>query len=370
MTATVQYTSPDGDRFQLTLKAAQLVPSLGNAGLPPPYGILPTHRIEDPQRFGLLPVEKHRLRRRYPNVWFQYHALIVPEEWMVKGGKRGDQLGLALYADYNGSTLAASITSENGRNGMAPFDWEGEPNSPTDPVAQMTLEWRDVKLDGTVYNWQNHLLHGTTPSLDWRDGVPTDLRTMYDPYKGTVRQSILVPKFNVGMGLAEQTLNAEDVTDFYSVVVWFRRHSPAIQQFVSRYIDRGSSWDRTRSYGGGYESFGPATLGGGPQLESLGGGYKGVVGAGGPVRYRGGGTSTRGMSEALRGGPSEELEAELKMSSGGSIRQAFPYDGFGPGFWQAEPTVALVFVPITATQAKNLDLGVTIPRHRRDFFNP
>lgn len=344
----VYFRGRGGVTFTMAVRAARLVDARGTSRLPPPYGTLETRQITRPNAFGL--AAKHPLQDRYSSMELQYQALVVPEDWMVE---RAGRRGLALYVDYNGSGLCASITSENGRNGLAPFDWEGEPGSPTDPTAKPHMEWREVPHGDQVHCWQNYLRHGTTPGLDWRDGVPSDLATMYDSSLGTVVQSVLVPTFYQGMGTAEQTMATGDVTDFYSIVVFFPRDTPEVKRVVEQFTRRSAYESPYFPYSGSYGVKG---------LEALGGGA---------VRTRGGVVRHPQLQQSA--GPEESYggdeapEAELKMSAGGKIRQSFPYDPFGPSFWEPQPQLGVVFIPITAATAQRLFPEVGAVRGRQTF---
>lgn len=313
-----------GAEWKCRLRAANLVPNDGgDSRLPAPIGDIRFHTIANPAQYGI--PAQHPLQKRFPNLEVQNLFMVIENRFLVE---RERIQGVALYADYNQSEgLSASITSENGRNPLAPWDWEGKPGSPTDPAAQPYLEWRRVE----DHVWQSHMIHGwkgwneEEERLDWRDGIPESLMTMYDRKKGRVGQSIMVPHEIVGISAAEQTLQQPDVKKSYNILLFFPNPESA----------RGI---QTISYG-------------------YGGGYRGM----GAMKGLG---ATRG-SDSFRG-VFEEPEVDYKMAVGGWINQHVIKDPFGPHFWNPNPEALIVCWPIKEERARQI-LGSNLQGQRKTF---
>lgn len=335
----LSYQSTRGHGYQVRIYAARLVAETGLAGLPSPFGEVDLETLhDDPQRYGFPKV--HPLQELYPSLVVQYYLMVLYEHMKVE---RNRVKGVSLYADYTGSGVSAEITSEMGRNAVAPWSWEGEPGSPTDPTATGTLEWRRVSEDNFTGVWQNHMVHGVPPTnLDWRDGVPTSLRYMHDPHRGEVLQSILVPKKIPGLGNAEQTIPADALRDTYSILLWFPKSE--YNSLVRRAV--GHDYDHFRD-GGVLESYkGPMTFGGGVMKgDSMRGGYE---------------------PESLSVERSATPKAEFKMSSGGRIRQHIIPNPFGPYVWEDKPEVLFVCIPVGEEQADRLTRA-NMPKGRKTF---
>lgn len=304
--------------WQATIRAARLVPQTGTAGLPPPFGTISFLPISSPTRFGIGP---HPLEREIPGLQVKNLWLVYNPEWMVE---RDGVCGLAFYFDFNGSGLSASKISLQGRNAVAPWPWEGEPGSPTDPAALSELEWR--RVGGHI--WQDHLVHGFAGpnsryrGLDWLDGTPARLEDMHDPNTGEVIQSVFVPRDIPGLGVAEQTMRAADVNNTVTILVHFPRPEFAGMELVSHYPYREGV---TR--GGGMRSLG---LDGPGNYEDPDAAY--------PI-------------SAARSSAANMVSA--KVAGGGMIHQSIIPDPFGHWFWN-RPEVMFVLWPIDVNTATRL----------------
>jgi hypothetical protein len=342
----LRYTSEKDLTWKCNLLAARLVPLDSNSPLPRPIGDIEFHQV-DGARYGL----RHPLEGR-PGIKVQHHLMVLNDDYFVE---RNGVRGVALYADYNGSDICASVTSEGGRNALAPFDWDSEvarQNPLKDPAAQPKLEWREiVEPDGGVYTWQSAALHGWSgytglhAGKDWRDGVPEKLSTMYDPNLGTVLQSIFVPMETRGLGLSEQTLQEEDVRGTYTVALFFPQCSAESAKKLAKFrsLVDPSAYRPEPVYRGG------ATRGGG--LESS---FRGAV----PKSFGGG---EQVVLESCR-----SVEPEFKMAAGGRIRQHIIENQFGPGFWVRKPEVLLVCWPVSQETAQRL-MTPNLGGRRRNF---
>ncbi len=313
-----------GSSYMATIRAARLVSETGSSGLPAPFGEVEFKLLDDPIRFGL--PARHPVHELYPHLTIQYYLMVVTQNIMVE---RAGVRGVSLYADYRGSDVCAEVTSEMGRNGVAPWNWNGDPGTPTDAAATPFLEWRRVAEDGTMFTWQNHMIHGVEPrGLDWRDGVPVNLRYMHDPNRGEVLQSILVPAGIPGLGNAEQTIDPAALTKFYTIMLWFPR--PEYMHLVQR----APGSDRR---GVGYQAYGGG-------LESL---------------------TAKDMNErgATRSAPPQ---AEFKLASGGRIKQHVIPNPFSSRMMADAPEVMFVGIPVGEQQADRL-LRPNMPTGRKTF---
>lgn len=314
--------------YRASVLAARLVPEIGSAGLPAPFGEIAIEELHDPDRYGLPKV--HPLQQMYPNLCVRYFVMVVTESIKVQ---RGGVRGVSLYVDYRNSGVCAEVTSEMGRNGIAPWGWAGEPGTPTDPAAMPYLEWRRVEEDGNFYIWQNHMVHGIPfGGPDWRDGVPVNLRYMYDQNRGEVLQSILVPVDIPGLGNAEQTIDPSALRSTYSILLWFPK--PEYLQFVRRAISK-EPYRRDED-----EEVGVRT-----------------------ARSYGASKGREAMEAILR---QESIQAEFKMASGGRIKQGVNPDLFGHHVWSDQPEVLMVCIPVGEQQVNRL-LRPSMPSGRRVF---
>jgi len=258
--------------------------------------------------------------------------MIIEEQFKVE---RNGVRGVALYADFNGSDLCTSIIGANGRNIIAPWNWEGEANSPTDPAATPDMEWRQVLEGDQTFTWQNSLIHGWAgwdgkdKRLDWLDGTPENLATMYERGKGRVGQSIMVPHEIPGVGVAEQTMEAADVTQTFSILLRFPVPEAAKQAEKLARI-----WQEPSPYR--------------PQMRDGGGGlYLSTKSANHEIFGARSGKATLGYD-------SGNLDADYKMATGGWIRQHVITNPFSHGFWNPNPEVLIVCWPISKRRAREI----------------
>lgn len=364
----LNYTSQSGLMWQMRLLAARLVPNVGSSPLPPPIGEITFHSIADPERYGL---PAHPLKQQYPGLTVLNYFMVIEDRFFVE---RDRVRGVALYANYNGSDLSLSITSENGRNPLSPWDWEGKPGTPTDPTAKPYLEWQDIEVGGKTYPWFNAAIHGWSGwdnkdrGLDWRDGIPESVATMYDRERGRVTQSIMVPYKAQGLGVAEQTVQPEDVQKTYSVLLFFPVPSAAAK--AKELANIGQPWHdyhtRTPLAGpsGYYESHKNDLL------KGYGSGDKNLILESlGPAKNFGirtrGDAPSRPMPTPT---PTETptVTADYKMAAGGWIKQHIIPNSFSQLFWSPVPEVLLVCWPISQTRAEQL-LSANLSGHRSTF---
>lgn len=341
----ITYTSGCGLDWQVELRAAQLVGKSGTSQLPPPIGTINFHQIADPARYGL-PVN-HPLQKQFPNLKVIQYFMEVEDRFLVeRGGERGGVKGVALYADYNGSHLSCSITSENGRNPLAPWDWEGKPGTPTDPRAQPCLEWRFIEVGGRKYPWFSGMIHGwegwdgKEKGLDWRDGIPESVTTMFLRGQGRVGQSVFVPHEVAGLGAAEQTMEADDVKATYSILLFF-----PVAEAASQAKKLGHIW-RISEFEGGVAraARGTLTLESKEEDESRGRGIQTYAGS--------------------KGRPLPEVMPDYKMATGGWITQHIIWNPFN--FWSEYPEAVLVCWPVSERRAEAL-LSPTMGNRRQAF---
>ena len=304
--------------WQMTMMAAPLVPTRGQAALPPPIGEM--RMIQVPGT--VLGIRNDPIHAQFPTTTVINGLLIIESRFQHWTGSRD---GIAIYTTYNGSALSASVTSEGGRNPLAPYNGSVASSAVVDPAARLGLEWHQV---GSKV-WMNHMVHGwdnfgQDRGLDWRDGTPTSLETMYDRDRVTVRQMLWVPTSIPGLGIAEQTLHRDDLRDTYTVAVWFPRVTT-------------QPWTLQRQYQGDSRGLPPNFIDEGG-LESL----KGGMGEFGSPRDAAlTGDRTRGMTPA----PSH------KLASGGEIRQHIIANPYGPTYWEAAPAFVLRLFPVDERQA-------------------
>lgn len=308
-----------GARYQAVFYAASLVPERGTANLPPPLGELEVIDIDGPAAVRLGLDRPHPLQQLYSDIRIQHYFLVVADGQLVSRTPTSPK-GVSLYVDWAGSGVCLEASSAMGRDIRAPWDWNGQPGTFTDPAALPHLEVRKFD-DGKV--WWNHGLHGVfTP--DWLDGVPVTLDGMYDFHRGKVKQMVLVSKYLAGAGTAEQTLDPSEVKTTYITLLWFLR--PEFDAIVHQHL------------GGGYTGRSTA--------ESLSVSKE-------PM------TKVRALSSDL---------ADMKMATGGEIKQHVNPVLMSPGVFAPDPEVALVLHPMSEATAQRLLGRYSSSASRRPSF--
>jgi hypothetical protein len=333
ITMSISYTDSDVT-FNATLQAAPLVPATSTSSLPPAIGTVQFERL-DPEKHRL--PATHPLQEQFPHITIAYYAMIVEERFLQQRADGRGPRGLALWMNYAGSSLCASVTSENGRNGIAPVSWGIDPETP-DPAAKSDLLWLHVTEGTRKATWQNHMLHGYKGryvqgrygyehSFDWRDGVPVNVADMYDPNLGMVQQSIFVPKDARGLGMAEQSMSPADLRQTYTITVW--APTSELKELATQIQKQPELTYRGGGSRGGLESYGgPAVLG-----------VDDMVAKGGNMRS---------MPQSM------SVESDYKMAVGGKIRQHIIKNPFSRTMFQADPCVAIVCFPVTEQRANDM----------------
>lgn len=313
-----------GLTWRQDMYAAKLV-TPGYHGLPPKIGDFRFIPLHNPGMYG---IPKHALESVYPGISIAHFAMVIPAAFKVKAADGKE--GVAFWINNNGSDFCVSVTSEMGRSNVAPLDWEGER-----AVAHPYWEWRSEVEDNKVYPWTNARVHGfpgldgRDAGLDWLDGTPTRLSTMYDRVKGQTAQSVVVPRI-YEIGTAAQTLPADAYVGTYSIMLYFPLPEAVL---LARKLSQFPSLMTPE------------------QAMSRGAMRKGDDYV---FSTRSTSPKPKGFESLERGGlelfTTQSLEPSFEVTHGFEMRQHILMPPLFPNFWRQDPSVVIVCWPIGEEQ--------------------